>query len=96
MVIWELVTKLLRGKYLRPFEEFGDITFDFQIIIQTSKNKLRPTIPADCPEPVAQLIQTCWDQDPDKRPSCPAMDLQLKVLEEDCKSFPVPQPPPAQ
>jgi len=94
MVMWELVTKLLRKKYLRPFEEFSDITFDFQIIIQTSKNKLRPTIPAECPELVAQLIQNCWDQDPDKRPSCPAIDLQLKVLEEDCKAFPVAQQPP--
>src|SRR5689334_5594902 len=91
IVIWELVTRLIKGKYERPFEEFSDITFDFQIIIQTSKNKLRPTIPSECPAAISQLIQDCWHQDPDKRPSCPGIALRLKVLMEDAKAFPLPK-----
>lgn len=38
------------GHYERPFAEFKNLQFDFQIIIQTAKKGLRPTIPESCPE----------------------------------------------
>lgn len=60
MVLWEMAMRILGGKYSRPFEEYQEITFEFQIIIQTSKNKLRPSIPDKCPPFIRQLIERCW------------------------------------
>ena len=50
MVFWELVVRCIMGRYERPFAEFKNLHFDFQIIIQTAKKGLRPTIPETCPE----------------------------------------------
>jgi len=70
MLFWEIVSRLLVGEHQRPFAEYKEIDFDFQIIIQASKFKLRPTIPLQCPEDFRQLIEDCWCQAPEKRPSC--------------------------
>ena len=30
----------------------------------------RLTIPASCPEPFAQLMRSCWETEPERRPTC--------------------------
>lgn len=79
IVLWELITRCMRGRYERPFAEFKHIQYDFQIIIQSAKENLRPTIPPNCPEVLINLIKMCWDPNPDLRPSSAQV---LEVLTE--------------
>ena len=46
------------------------------MILKTAKENLRPTIPNKCPVLFAKLIQQCWNQDPDLRPTA---SVVLKV-----------------
>eukprot|EP00727_Mastigamoeba_balamuthi_P002023 m51a1_g11818 putative ankyrin repeat-containing protein (1896) ;mRNA; f:398836-406865 len=69
MILWEVAYRTICGQYSVPFSEYPWICFDFQIIVQTSSKNLRPTIPPECPEPVTQLINSCWNKDPSVRPS---------------------------
>lgn len=57
--MWEIFS----GK--EPFSQF---TFSVEIGKQVSKG-LRPTMPDDCPTTWANLIELCWAQDPNSRPS---------------------------
>jgi serine/threonine protein kinase len=59
MVLWELWEKK------RPFEELHS-RFDIMDAIRANK---RPTISKNCPVAYKELIQVCWDKDPDKRPT---------------------------
>jgi len=67
IILWELITRCLTGAYHRPYSEYKNLKYDFQIIIQTSKNNLRPTVPDNCPPPFRDLISSCWDPDPRRR-----------------------------
>lgn len=80
MVFWELIARCILGRYERPFAEFKNLHFDFQIIIQTAKKGLRPTIPETCPEGWKQLIRDCFDHATDKRPSCAEILVRLDEL----------------
>lgn len=51
-----------------------------QIIIQAATKGIRPTIPAQCPAPVADLIRLCWNADPQLRPSCEDLIKHLDRL----------------
>ncbi|GAM18909.1 hypothetical protein SAMD00019534_020840 [Acytostelium subglobosum LB1] len=82
IILWELVTRVVHSRYERPFSEFSNLHHDYQIIIQTAKKGLRPTMP-DCPPKFAQLIKECWDGQPDKRPNCAAILKRLAELEFD-------------
>eukprot|EP01132_Coremiostelium_polycephalum_P004967 gene4967-6188_t len=86
IILWELAVRCIKSKYEKPFYEFKHIQYDFQILVQTTKHNLRPTIPANCPEGFANLIVQCWDGNPDKRPTCPEildslLDLEKKYSE---------------
>jgi len=83
MVLWELVTRCITGRYERPFAEFKNLQFDFQIIIQTAKKGLRPTIPPTCPPAFTKLITDCFDHSADKRPSCTEILTRLFDLKKD-------------
>lgn len=83
MVFWELVVRCILGRYERPFAEFKNLHFDFQIIIQTAKKGLRPTIPETCPEGWKHLIKICFDHSADKRPSCKEVLTMLYELQSD-------------
>lgn len=86
IVFWELVTRCIMGHYERPFAEFKNLQFDFQIIIQTAKKGLRPTIPESCPEGWKNLMKECVDPSSDKRPSCKEILVKLDELEKDWKA----------
>ncbi len=62
--MWELVIRCITGSYKKPYSEHKNLKFDFQIIIQTAKNGLRPVIHSSCPPPFADLMRKCWDQSP--------------------------------
>jgi len=86
IVFWELVTRCIMGHYERPFAEFKNLQFDFQIIIQTAKKGLRPTIPESCPEGWKTLMKDCVDPSADKRPSCKEILVKLEELEKEWKA----------
>lgn len=83
VVLWEIVQRILKGTYERPYQQYTNLRFDFQIIIQTAKNKLRPTIYETCPESFANLIAKCWSHEADERPSCKEILAQLELIEQE-------------
>mmetsp|Transcript_44626 Transcript_44626/g.112459 ORF Transcript_44626/g.112459 Transcript_44626/m.112459 type:complete len:909 (-) Transcript_44626:74-2800(-) len=82
VILWELVVRVIRGIYQQPYSEFKQLVFDFQIIIQTAKKNLRPTIPETCPKPVKDLISVCWDPVAENRPECVELLDMLTDIEE--------------
>jgi len=88
MVMWELIFRSIKGRYQRPFAEFKDITFDFQIVIQASKKNLRPTIPVVTPTPMADLIARCWDGNPENRPNCDDILTNLERMQKNYEAKP--------
>lgn len=43
VIYWEMVTRLVTGSYLRPYAEYTEIKYDYQIIYQTAVHGKRPT-----------------------------------------------------
>lgn len=76
IIMWELIV----GQH--PFDEFN-IKFS-STLEDKIKAGLRPTLPVDCPDQVAQLVLKCWDSETFKRPSFAAIteELQTMLLEE--------------
>jgi serine/threonine protein kinase len=84
IVIWEVVVRALTGRYQVPYSEFEHLQYDFQIIMQTAKNKLRPTLPSTCPQPIVNLTKKCWSHDPNNRPT--TMEL-VEYMQELFKEY---------
>lgn len=81
ILLWELWTRRI------PFED-GEreraFVFDAAKQVQIMKdvaNGARPTIELEMPEPYVKLMQMCWDQDPDKRPTFRVILDRLKSFE---------------
>jgi len=83
IVFWELVTRCILGHYERPYAEYKNLHFDFQIIIQTAKKGLRPTIPETTPEGWKNLIKDCFDPASAKRPTCAEILTRLDELHKE-------------
>eukprot|EP01103_Thecamoeba_quadrilineata_P012721 TRINITY_DN3348_c0_g1_i1.p1 TRINITY_DN3348_c0_g1~~TRINITY_DN3348_c0_g1_i1.p1 ORF type:complete len:321 (+),score=50.52 TRINITY_DN3348_c0_g1_i1:536-1498(+) len=79
ITFWELINRILTGKYSQPYDEFN-FQFEFQIIIQVAKNNLRPTIPSTCPNCIVRLLENCWDARPEKRPTAEELKGELADL----------------
>jgi len=80
VVMWELVMRLVKGKHCKPYGEYSDIKYDYQIIFQVAHNQRRPTIPPECPKKMSELIERCWSQDPTLRPTAGELVVNLKTL----------------
>lgn len=83
ILLWECVYRCIFQKYQRPYAEFPDLKMDYQIIIKTAKQNLRPTLPPSTPPPVAALIRQCLMKDQDTRPSCEELLQQFQAFQED-------------
>lgn len=59
IVLWEMVSMQL------PFYGMDPTAAANQVL----QGGLRPHIPQFCPQPVAVLISSCWNQEPTLRPS---------------------------
>jgi hypothetical protein len=88
VVLWELVQRCITGIYARPYQEYPNLHFDFQIIIQTAKKGLRPTIPESCPEILVDLIKACWAHESQGRPSCKEVVEKMDAIEKDMAEKP--------
>ncbi len=67
MIMWELMT----GR-----KPFWDRNHDTELIIEICDG-LRPLIVTNAPEGYIELMQKCWDSDPNKRPT--SVDLKNKL-----------------
>jgi len=82
IIIWEMVTCLLTGKHQKPYSEFNDIKYDYQIIFQVAQRKRRPSISPLCPKPFEDLIVQCWAQDSNCRPTAAALLDSLRDVKK--------------
>jgi len=69
IVLWELITRTLKGYYVRPYSDQPNLKYDYQVILQTTKKNLRPTISTNTPQVLSQVLQQCWTADQKERPS---------------------------
>ncbi|XP_035267629.1 mitogen-activated protein kinase kinase kinase 11 [Anguilla anguilla] len=72
VLLWELLT----GE--APYRGIDGLAVAYGVAV----NKLTLPIPSTCPEPFAQLMSECWDQDPHRRPSFASILAQLTALEQ--------------
>jgi serine/threonine protein kinase len=83
IVLWELGARCMKREYLRPYQEYPNLHFDFQIIIQTAKKDLRPTIPPNTPDSFVNLMKVCWSKDAKERPDCKEVLAKLDAMEKE-------------
>eukprot|EP01116_Phalansterium_solitarium_P012850 TRINITY_DN2951_c0_g4_i1.p1 TRINITY_DN2951_c0_g4~~TRINITY_DN2951_c0_g4_i1.p1 ORF type:complete len:1137 (-),score=384.94 TRINITY_DN2951_c0_g4_i1:568-3978(-) len=76
IVLWELLHRVIYGRYMRPYGDVKKVSSPFAQVMQTAQNNLRPTMPPTCPKGLATLITMCWHRNTDIRPDC------SEVLEE--------------
>mmetsp|Transcript_571 Transcript_571/g.1932 ORF Transcript_571/g.1932 Transcript_571/m.1932 type:complete len:1167 (-) Transcript_571:220-3720(-) len=70
MVLWEMVSMQLPFVGLAP-----EVAAD-----QVLNGGLRPQIPPFCPQPLAVVISSCWNQEPTLRPSFPQLIELMKRI----------------
>jgi serine/threonine protein kinase len=70
MIIWEMALRVMTGAYVRPYSEFPQLQFDFQIIYASAVQNIRPTIPEEMPKELNQIISDCFKGEPTERPTC--------------------------
>lgn len=75
VLLWELLT----GE--APYRGIDGLAVAYGVAV----NKLTLPIPSTCPEPFAQLMSECWDQDPHRRPTFSSILSQLLALEQQVK-----------
>jgi len=87
-VIWEIVNKVVKGKYELPYSEYPLLKVDYQIFFHVAKKGYRPTIPVSTPVPVVELIKRCWDENPQNRPTTSEILSALIAIENDYQHQP--------
>lgn len=85
VILWEMVVRVVKGRYERPYSEFPELEYDFQVIVQTARGK-RCTIPPTTPAPLSKLIRACWDPEPSARPSSTDLVATLQNLQRDYRA----------
>jgi len=83
IVMWEMTYRCVMGRYQRPFAEYKEIMYDYQILVQASTRCLRPTVPRNCPPALQTIISRSWDLKADRRPDIPEILSQLQRLQKD-------------
>jgi len=73
MIVWELFTREVPFAHLNPHQAALAVIADDQ----------RPTIPNFVPPKFAELMLTCWQRDPRKRPSFQQIIERLKILKKE-------------
>jgi tRNA A-37 threonylcarbamoyl transferase component Bud32 len=86
VIYWEIIFRTLYGSYQQPYSEFRNLTFDFQVMVQSAKEDLRPTIPANCPPLFRNLIASCWHKSQEERPPMDAILETMTAIEKEYKA----------
>ncbi|XP_058191043.1 serine/threonine-protein kinase STY46 [Rhododendron vialii] len=73
IVLWELLTGKLPHEYLTPL----------QAAVGVVQKGLRPTIPNNTHRKLAELLERCWQQEPNLRPDfCEVIDILQQIAKE--------------
>jgi len=87
IILWEMVTRCVKGEYVRPYAD-KKFVLDFQVIIQVAKNGVRPEFEPGIPPDMAKLINLCWDTNPQKRIPCLEILDALYNMQDSYKANP--------
>ncbi|PRP87667.1 ankyrin repeat-containing protein [Planoprotostelium fungivorum] len=88
IVLWEMVNTVITRNYQRPFAEYAELVYDFQILMQAANAGKRPTIPPTTPESLVTLMSKCLDSKPENRPTSSELLDCLRLVEEDYATDP--------
>ena len=77
IVLWQLITRE------HPYSDTQSATEAAAAVALEDK---RPPLPTGTPQPIATIIETCWDRDPDARPAFEALVTRLAALEPNADS----------
>lgn len=78
IILWEMIARKI------PFYGMNGV----QCSVAVSTQGLRPEIPMNTPPDIAKLIRTCWDVDPDLRPSFDQIVKELKTIRNNLITIP--------
>jgi serine/threonine protein kinase len=78
IVMWELFC------FKKPHQDQDTIELPYLV----GKKGLRPPVPIHFPPKLKSLIQECWRENPDQRPSFEEILKQLNEVEQECKGIP--------
>jgi len=81
--LWELVTRVIKGKYEAPYTEYPQLKMDYQIFFHVAKKNFRPTIPKNCPPLMVEAITKCWAEYPENRPTANELMVMMEKIETD-------------
>jgi serine/threonine protein kinase len=70
ILLWELVSRKLPYFGMQPM----------QVGLAVVQQGMRPPVPPRCPVPLAKLMQACWDESPNRRPSFEQIERLLDAM----------------
>lgn len=82
IVLWELTTRLLAGRYFYPYYDSAAFARPFQILVQAATKAARPRLHPKLPPALAALIQACWHERPEQRPSAAELAKETRALQK--------------
>lgn len=70
---------MVKGVYESPYSEYN-FKFDWQILLATTQNNQRPTLPSYCPKEFSELVASCLDPEPDNRPTSSELVEKIRAI----------------
>ncbi|GAX75316.1 hypothetical protein CEUSTIGMA_g2761.t1 [Chlamydomonas eustigma] len=55
---------------------------DEEVVLAVTAARLRPTFSLDCPSEYVELASSCWEEQPERRPSMAMVEVQLTALQK--------------
>ena len=80
--LWELLTRCV------PFDGMQPV----QVVATVITRHARPPLPPSAPRAYVDLIQSCWQDDSEARPTAAAALSSLRRMRDECQVWPAPQP----
>jgi len=77
VILWEMLANDL------PYKKLHTNNFYKEVV----KKKVRPPIDLTWPEEISSLIQECWDENPDKRPTFRRIIERMRLLKQKTAFF---------
>lgn len=82
ITMYEIIHRVVSGTYLRPYGEYPNMVFDFQIAVQVMQNNVRPTLPQNIPRQLKKIVTQAWMTEPEERPTISEIASVLSEIGE--------------